>query len=137
MCKYQKVEEKFLSFRRGWRYHDGQDRARALFVEKLVLPHAGRYTFLDQGTEMRVVGHVKDWLSNSRSGLPKTADNNSVAVSAIGFSNRSIRIFRISSRCVARVRSSGAGKESDQRFTMKACTWYAPAAFLTFFATSA
>ena len=55
--------DNFLSFRRGWRY--GQDRARApqVFVRLLVLPHAGRYTCLDQGTAMLVVAQVKDWLS--------------------------------------------------------------------------
>ncbi len=56
--------------------------------------------------------------------MSKTADNNSVEsveVSALGFSNRSIRTPRISSRCLARVRSAGAGNESGERFTMKVC----------------
>jgi hypothetical protein len=47
--------------RRGWRY--SQHRARALFVQSLVLPHAGRYTCPDQGTQMLVIDQFKYWLS--------------------------------------------------------------------------
>ncbi len=96
----QKVEEKFLSFRRGWRY--GQDKVRALFVQKLVCraihlsgPGDGSVAV----TEMRVVGQIG--LANSRTELPKTAGNNSLdslSASAIGFSNRSIRTYQIFSR---------------------------------------
>ena len=84
---YVYVPKKFLSWRRVWRY--GQHRARALVVQILVIPRAGRYTCPDQGEQMRVVDQVKDWLRKIEIDLPKTADNNALdllAAAATGFS---------------------------------------------------